>query len=127
MLETNRKYSEQQIQIAAVHHFRALESIKRNFVFWHTPNGGKRSKREASLLRAMGTRPGVHDLVFLLHGGKSILIELKAEDGRLSAAQEEFHNTATALGHRSYVVTASIPTQAINEIYRILAENGWTA
>ena len=121
---STRKYSEQQIQIAAVHHFMALEAVKKNFIFFAVPNGGKRDKREASLLKAMGVRPGVHDLVFLLHGGKTVLIEMKAEEGRLSASQEEFHGTATGLGHRSYTVTASLPTQAISEIYRILVENG---
>ena len=120
MENTGRNYTEQALQIAVVHHFKALEALKKNFTFFAVPNGGKRDKREGALLKAMGVRPGVHDLLFLLPGGKTILIELKAEGGRMSACQEEFHATAVSLDHKSYVVTATIPTQAISEIYTIL-------
>lgn len=55
--------------------------------FFHVPNGGKRSKAEAARLKAMGTRAGVPDLIFI-HQGRFLGIELKTEDGRLSPEQD---------------------------------------
>ena len=33
--------------------------------FWHTPNGGTRNAIEGKRLKELGTRAGVHDLLFL--------------------------------------------------------------
>lgn len=41
----------------------------------HVPNGGKRNRREAAKLRAMGVRRGVPDI--LIFDIKSVAIELK--------------------------------------------------
>jgi hypothetical protein len=120
-----RKYPEQKLQIGVAYHFKKLEAEKGGFTFFCVPNGVPRDKREASLFKALGVRPGVHDLVFLLTGGKTVLIELKAQDGRLSEDQKTFHALADSLGHRSYTVTASDATEGINIVYGILAENGW--
>lgn len=46
-------------------------------MFWATPNGGKRSKKTAALLKATGTTPGIPDL-FVLNGGLLLGLELKA-------------------------------------------------
>lgn len=48
---------------------------------FHVPNGGKRNKREAARLKAMGVRPGVHDYFLpvarsMYHG---LWIELKPD------------------------------------------------
>jgi hypothetical protein len=120
-----RHYPEQVLQIGIAHHFKALEALKKDFTFFAVPNGGRRDKREAALLKATGVRAGVHDMVFLLQGGITVLIELKAEDGRLSDEQKEFHTATDALGHRSYTVTADGAQQGINRIYDILGQNGW--
>jgi hypothetical protein len=125
-LGLKRKYPEQQIQIGVAHHFKTLEPLKKDFTFFAVPNGGLRTKREASLLKAMGVRAGVHDLVFLLPAGIAVLIELKADGGRTSDDQKVFHASAIALGHRSYIVTASDAGQAINQIYQILHDYGWS-
>jgi hypothetical protein len=51
-------------------------------VFWYAvPNGGVRSKVEAAIMKATGTRPGVPDLAFL-HDGQAYFLEVKSEDGR---------------------------------------------
>lgn len=63
----------------------------RGLVFWHTPNGGRRNKREAGRLKAMGVRPGVSDLI-LFHEGRLYALELKAPGGRPSDAQIQFMN-----------------------------------
>ena len=84
---SKRKNPEQQIHIAVEQHLRtrAIPGL----VYWHTPNGGLRSKREAALLKAMGTKAGVSDFIFV-HNSKIYALELKAEGGRASEAQLKF-------------------------------------
>src|SRR5262249_32467881 len=59
-------------------------------IFWHTPNGGWRSKVEAAILRGCGVRAGMPDL-FILHQGRLFGLELKSGKGRLSPAQAATH------------------------------------
>ena len=66
--------------------------------FFHVPNGGRRTKAEGSIFKSLGVRPGVPDLVLLFPGGKCAFVEIKADKGRLSAAQKAFRNTAEAMG-----------------------------
>lgn len=56
--------------------------------FAHIPNGGKRHINEAKRLKAMGTRPGSPDLMFV-YEGQAFFMELKAGRGKLSPAQEQ--------------------------------------
>jgi hypothetical protein len=56
-------------------------------LWWHTPNGGYRNAGEAGRFRALGVKAGVPDLL-ALHGGRLFALELKAERGRVSQAQE---------------------------------------
>lgn len=82
-----RNNAEEKLQNAVCEHLR-----KRGvpgLVWWHSPNGGKRGVVEAVRLKRMGVRAGVADLI-LLHGGNAFALELKAEEGRLSEAQDEF-------------------------------------
>ena len=92
-----RNYPEQQIQRAVVDYLRLLENLGELYVF-NVPNGGWRSKAEAGILKSLGVRAGVPDLVLLLPGGKIAFIEIKAPGGRLSAAQKAFKNTAEYFG-----------------------------
>lgn len=59
-------------------------------LLFHVPNGGKRSKVEASWLKSSGVISGIPDLLFLW---KSILyaFEAKAEKGVVSDAQKAVH------------------------------------
>lgn len=74
-------------------------------VLFHVPNGGKRRKKEASILKAMGVRPGVPDLLLIVPRGNSVglALEMKAPDGRVSKPQQEMQtlflaaNWATAI------------------------------
>jgi hypothetical protein len=61
----------------------------RGLLWWHTPNGGKRRPIEAAILRGLGVRAGVADLI-LLHAGRMFALDLKAESGRPTAAQMQF-------------------------------------
>jgi hypothetical protein len=71
--------------------------------FCHVPNGERRDRATAGRLKAMGTMPGVADLLVWTQGGGHFAIELKAGAGKLSPAQVAWHATVTSLGHRVYV------------------------
>jgi len=63
------------------------------WLWWHTPNGGRRDKREAARFRRLGVRPGVPDVLIFERWqdgeeqGFGVAIELKAGKGRLSPEQ----------------------------------------
>lgn len=67
-------------------------------VYWHTPNGELRNKRTAAKIKAMGCRPGIPDLVFILPDGRTAFLELKMPGGSLSPAQRDFRTAVEALG-----------------------------
>jgi len=92
---------EQKLQIAAVEFLRlALPDCQ----ILHVPNGGKRTKAEAAILKAMGVVAGAPDILIawgwahtgMLNG--SGWIELKAGGGRLSKAQEDFRDDCRRKG-----------------------------
>jgi hypothetical protein len=86
---------EDQIQRSVVEHLRCRGA--RGAVWWHVPNGGARRKAEAAILKGLGVRAGVADLVFL-HHGKFFALELKSPSGRSTAAQIAFRNEINAAG-----------------------------
>lgn len=67
-----------------------LELAKPKALGFHIPNGGKRSKAVAAMMKLMGLRPGVFDFEFLLPGGRAIFIEFKAGANKLTEKQKEF-------------------------------------
>jgi hypothetical protein len=77
---------EQQIQRAVFQHFR--QRAAPGVVAWHCPNGGWRSKAEASILAGQGVKKGVPD-VNAVKNGKFYALELKAPGGKLTEAQEQ--------------------------------------
>lgn len=94
---TRRKGTgEEDLQINLVKHigWRLMPGV----LFWHTPNGGKRSMASAGRLKAMGTRPGVHDLFFLLPGPDVFTLELKWGRGEMTDEQEDFARDIEAIG-----------------------------
>ena len=78
---------EDQIQRAVFQHIRARGVP--GLVAWHTPNGGQRKPIEAAILKGLGVRAGVADIL-AVYGGKIFALELKTEDGRPTKAQIEF-------------------------------------
>ena len=59
-------------------------------VWWHSPQGAHMGARQGALMKAMGLRPGVADLVFL-HRGQFYAMELKiVAGGRAQAEQKQF-------------------------------------
>lgn len=91
-----RFHAETQFQIGLVGLLR--RTLKPEIVFWHTPNEGIRSKREAGKLAAMGLLPGVADLQFLLPNRPPLFLELKQGDNDLTKVQRAFRDDVIALG-----------------------------
>jgi hypothetical protein len=84
--KTLASQSETALQIEVVKLFR--ERLK-NTVWFHVPNGERRSPLTAVKLRGMGVRPGVADFILLCQG-IAIAIELKTEKGAQSVNQTSF-------------------------------------
>jgi hypothetical protein len=76
-------------------------------LWFHVPNGEVREARTGAKLKAMGTRRGVADLVFIRPGAPPLFLELKDRVGRQSVSQTEFQAAAERAG-ASYVVTHSL-------------------
>jgi hypothetical protein len=55
--------------------------------YFHVPNGGYRTPREAARFKSFGVRPGVPDLI-LLRRGQVFALEIKAKSGKLSPHQK---------------------------------------
>lgn len=75
------------------------------------PNGGKRSAREAALMKAEGVTAGVPDwMLFVpLQGYAGLALEFKRPTGRwkLTEAQSDFHFALREHGWRVVVVTSA--------------------
>ena len=89
-----RKSPEHDLQVAIVDALRAHCP----FLFWHTPNGGKRGIKTAVRLKKEGVLPGVPDIQIMLPN-RSAFLELKAKRGRLTDSQIAFRQSAQAAGH----------------------------
>ncbi len=76
-----------------------LRLVRPDCLWWHTPNSGRRTKAEAGIFRALGVRPGVPDLLFVVPpSAKLCAIELKAGRGQLTEGQERFEADILRLG-----------------------------
>lgn len=70
------------------------------------PNGGRRSAREAAIMKAEGIVAGVADMLLLAPSGRVLCLELKTPTGRQSEAQRLWQQAAEGAGYR-YVVVRS--------------------
>lgn len=86
---------------------RFLKIAAPDLLYWHVPNGGRRHPAEARKFKDMGVRPGVPDLCFVLAGGLSGFIELKAGKNTLEPTQKAFGEAAVAAG-AAYAVCRSL-------------------
>ena len=110
---------EQEMQIACASYLYDRQAYVKDLIFCHVPNGGKRSKAEAGIFKAMGVQAGAPDLIIWMKG-TIIQIELKVVKGVLSDAQKAFRDRLTALGHEYHVVTSETPGDAVNQLIGIL-------
>lgn len=95
-----RNTPEEDFHIGLVQHIRWR--LRKGVIFWHTPNGGARSKASAGKLKAMGVRPGVFDLMFIIPvSGEPpaiCFLELKAGRNKMSTEQNIFAAELDKLG-----------------------------
>ena len=96
---------EDNLQKAAVQLFKFC--LPEHIIWFHCPNGEKRSKRTAAKLKAMGVFAGVADLIIVMPGGRVGFIELKAPKGVLSQFQKVFGGKCHALD-APYVICRSL-------------------
>lgn len=77
-------------------------------LLFSVPNGGKRGKVEAAILKAEGAVSGVSDLILLVSNGvyNTLCIEMKRGKGRQSDNQKEWQKAAE-LHNNKYVVCNS--------------------
>lgn len=91
----------------AIHRWNELQ--KPAAIIFHVPNGGKRTKAEAAIFKAMGVRAGVFDYIVLMPGidgdhPYAGFIEIKDKDGRMSEAQRQFKIEVESMGFMTAVV-----------------------
>lgn len=109
-LVTSDRNAETKLHIAIVDLLKA--TALPGVIWWHTPNGGKRSKREAAKLKEMGVRAGVPDLIICQPNGRIWFMEIKTPKGRVSDDQKAFIHDVEANGFAPVFVVRSIAEAA---------------
>lgn len=105
---------QRKVLVPALDQFQAMGKLN----YFHVPNGGYRRKAEAGILRAMGVKRGVPDLIILATVGSDPFtgfIEVKRPwkkgdkraRGRLSPDQESWRDTLKGMGFE-WVLVESI-------------------
>ena len=97
---------EDRLQQKIVIAYRNTYEIKGIGYIFSVPNGGSRNIAEALKLKETGLRAGVSDLI-VLHGNKTIFIEVKTDTGVQSPAQKKFQEKVTALGFE-YIIAKRV-------------------
>lgn len=96
-----RQYPEDQLQKALVEYLDL--ALPPDALCFAIPNGGKRIKVLAAILKATGVKKGIPDLCIVWRG-RAMFMELKAIRGHLSADQREMHRKLTFCGCEVWVV-----------------------
>jgi hypothetical protein len=94
------KRPEQETQRAVLDHLRMRGN--KGLVYFAVPNGGYRSSMEASIMKGLGVKAGVSDLI-LLYSGAFYAMELKSETGRATLPQAAFLAEVRAAGGHTAV------------------------
>lgn len=101
-------HEESRIQIQCVKYFRYLHPDKASLLF-SVPNGGRRDKITASIMKAEGVVAGVSDLILMVARGgyHGLCIEMKDEKGRQATSQKEWQKQVEGQGYK-YVLCRSV-------------------
>ena len=93
--------NEHKIQASFIDWFRAAYPVYALNCF-SIPNGGKRDKVTAAILRKEGLQPGVPDLLIAVarKGYHGLFIELKTLKGELSVMQKQLSNVLIREGYQ---------------------------
>ena len=115
------KRPEEQIQRAVVSHLKA-RSMPGVF-FFHPANGGRRTKAEAGIFKALGVRAGVPDLI-VVYRAQIFGLELKADSGRLTPIQRQALNEMEVAGARTAVARSLDEALVTLECWGVLRRDG---
>ena len=116
-IKTEEAREQARLVAALRFHWSKIVTLADRPIVYHVPNGGQRDPREAANLKVQGALAGVPDLDIVLPQGRSLKVEMKASDGRLSKSQIELHDHLSALGHP--VITAYSAEDALEKLQRI--------
>ena len=96
-------YIESKIQQSCVQWFR-LAYREPKYLIFAVPNGGRRGKIEAGIMKGEGVRAGVADLV-VMTDNKLFFVEMKTEakSSRQTDTQKEFEQIVSNLGFNYYI------------------------
>jgi hypothetical protein len=99
-------HEESKIQQACIKWFRLQHP---DYILFAIPNGGRRGKAEAAIMKGEGVLAGVADLFLAMPSGRhhGLFIEMKTEIGRQSPAQADFEKRAIFSGYK-YAVCRSV-------------------
>lgn len=98
--------------------------LPRPWLFWHTPNGGGRSKAEAGILKALGTRAGMPDLFVLGPNSRLIALEVKAPPRRLRDGTKSRTAPAVSDAQRDVIAALGeigVPTIIVRDLDEAIA------
>jgi len=103
-------HPESQLQIQCVSWFRYMYPHLAP-LFFAVPNGGKRNKAEAAIMKAEGITAGVSDLILNIPSGRytQLAIEMKDCTGSQSSAQKRYQRYAQAVGIK-YIICRDFGT-----------------
>jgi hypothetical protein len=114
---TRRSRSEDQIQRAVFQHLR-VRGVPNLFAF-HPANGGYRRPIEAAVLKGLGVRAGVPDVI-TIREGRCYGLELKAPGGRATEAQLTTIAAMEAAGALCYIAEGLDHALAVLEAWGLL-------
>lgn len=95
---------ETRLHVAALDY---LRMVCPDCLTFHVPNGGKRSKETARLMKRLGLMPGVFDLTMMLPDGRHAYLEAKVGKNDLTEDQSNFKKELILRGV-PYVVFRSL-------------------
>jgi hypothetical protein len=110
-------HPEQDIQRTVFEHL-ALRGAPAMFAF-HPANGGWRSRVEAAILKGLGVKAGVPDII-AIKDGRCYALELKARGCHLTAVQRDAHAALAAAGATVEVAYGFDDALAQLEAWRLL-------
>lgn len=116
------KRPEDNIQRAVIQHLRTRGV--HGVVFWHTPNGGQRNKTEAKILKGLGVRAGVSDII-CIHKSRVFALELKAPGGGATESQMQFISDLNAAGGFACIATGLDQALRCLETWGLLRGTAW--
>ena len=110
-------HHESQLQQNCIYWFK-LQYPKLSKLLFAIPNGSKRDKKTAAILKAEGVVSGVSDLILLVpcKGHSSLCIEMKHGKGRQTENQKEWQKSAELAGNK-YIICRTVAEfmDAVNE------------